>query len=139
MASVTAEDPQIVDEAPILPETWRFDFEGPIPASRWPTPYERWFRLIRGIGRVYFAEYTSSNTNQCNCGLDNQVADAATLRPDDQIIADKRRQVHELNKLASRCRRERQNEAGWRDAVESTVFGRFGAEVIWYVADCRID
>ena len=129
MASGTVEQLRELDEAPALPEAWRIDFPGPIPATQWPDTYKRWFAPIREIGRTYYDEYIEGTRRGCRL---NRLTDSSGDRiTDNQAIEEKEKQVRNLNRLARKCRRERRNEAGWRSGVETTVFGRFDAEVVW--------
>lgn len=100
-----------------LIEEYNISFEGPLPPREWPERYRQTFEEIRGIGNLRIEASTSRSENN-------------TLG---QIPAQwqlKRRAIW-LSRVAWRCRRERANEAQWRQETEPVVLARFDLEVSW--------
>ena len=46
-------------------------------------------------------------------------------------IYERKKRANMISELASKCRRERRNEDGWRFEIESRLFDRFDYEVAW--------
>ena len=89
------------------------EFLGPIPPSRWPKRYADIFHSIRKIDRLRFDEYFPTESR------------------DILSVLEKKQRVLKVNQIAGAERRQRANEASWRQNTEHHVVSRFGAEVIW--------
>jgi len=94
---------------------WEYNihFEGPIPPVAWPPQYSKVFQNIRNIARTHFDEY-ESNENRGPI-----------------TVAKLKNRVLKLNRTAYDCRRQRVNEASWRQDTEPQIVSRLGAEVVW--------
>jgi hypothetical protein len=110
------------------------EFLGPIPSNEWLESYQRHFQPIRDIARTEFSNYFGSSPNSCTC---LRVIGERQSKPYPSQIETKQQTVAQLRTIASRCRKQRQNEAGWRDEIEVLVFGRLAGEVVWSIIPGR--
>jgi|SRR5271167_4055427 len=92
---------------------YNIHFEGPIPPVAWPLQYSEVFQNIRNIDRTRYDEY-ESNENRGPI-----------------TVAKLKKRVLKLNRTAYDCRRQRVNEASWRQDTEPQIVSRLGAEVVW--------
>lgn len=88
-------------------------FEGVVLPSQWPEPYQKVFRDISNIDRIFYEEQIS--------------------RPDlDQAeLSLWKERVEDLRLSAYICRRQLANEATWRSALEHKVVKRFESKLNW--------
>jgi hypothetical protein len=96
-----------------LIEEYDICFDGPIPSSGWPTQYVDIFRPVHDIKRLRYEEYKPNERR-------------AML-----TVAEMKDRIARLNRIASSCRKQRENEATWRGLTEPEIVSRFAAEVTW--------
>ncbi|SRR6266487_2587631 len=101
-----------------LIEEYGISFEGPIPRREWPERYRQTFEDIRGIENLRIEASTSLIENNHTVG---EIPAQWQLK----------RRATWLSRVAWRCRRERANEAQWRQETEPVVLARFDLEVSW--------
>jgi hypothetical protein len=104
-----------------LNDDYKIHFRPPATAIDWDRdglPCRALFEQISQIRTIKFVEYPSND------------------HPDSESANQKKFLVRKIQANAARCRRERDNEAGWINNVASLVFERLdGFEFRWCVVD----
>jgi hypothetical protein len=107
-------DPKLTPEKHrSLIEEYDICFDGPIPSSRWPTQYVDIFRPLHDIKHLRYEEYKPNERR-------------AIL-----TVAEMKDRIARLNRIASNCRKQLENEATWRGLTEPEIVSRLAAEVTW--------
>lgn len=97
-----------------LCKKYKITFNSRRSSDEWPNAHALLFDDVRKLGDTKYSIYAKSKiTSSSDEPWGAQAIDRA-----DRVTA-----------IAERCRRERQNEAGWRYALEHEIFSRFTVEV----------